>query len=93
MSDKDNIEDNKFKSISVEKYAEIMSSKVFEEQKKATEDALRDNFASAILNSLIIAVHGEEEYCKSSQLCKDAYEIADNMIEARKVKSLGDGNE
>ena len=73
----------------LEQYANHVAKKCYEEQRKISEEGLRDSFAGSALNALILANEGCDTACTGLGICLDAYNIADNMIEAR-IKSAAE---
>ena len=69
------------KTMTFEEHAQFVTDTVYKAQVKANEESLRDSFAHAALNALILL----DEYDNTDKfICRDSYKIADYMLEARK---------
>ncbi len=77
---------DKGQQITADQYAGIIAKKTFEEQRKLIEENLRDNFATSAINA-IIAGNNADISAMGLGAAKDAYMVADAMMEARKDKN------
>lgn len=72
------------KQMTAEEYAELVVKKVFDEQKKMTKENMRDTFAVAAMNAIIIG-NNADECALGIGAAKDAYNVADAMLKAREL--------
>ena len=67
--------------LNTEENINLITDAAYKAQVKANEESLRDSFAHAALNALIPVVYNK---ISTNHMCTQAYQIADNMLEARK---------